>query len=206
MLVKTFSSSVTGIEAVIVTIEVNVSPGVRFFLVGLPDSTVKESQQRIESAFRSMNLRWPGKQVLINMAPADIKKEGSAFDLPLAIGILAANENVVMAELCDYVVMGELSLDGSLKPVKGVLPVALEARKKGFTKIIVPSSNALEAAVVEGLEVYGMEALRDVVDHLNGMKNFPPVSINVSDLFSLKANLYDCLLYTSDAADDLQPV
>lgn len=191
MLVKSYSSAVSGIEAVIVTIEVNVSPGVRFFLVGLPDSAVKESQQRIESAFRSMNLRWPGKQVLINMAPADIKKEGSAFDLPLAIGILAANENVVKTDLNNYVMMGELSLDGSLKPVKGVLPVALNARKEGFSKIIVPSANAAEAAVVEGLEVYGMDSLSDVADHFNGMKNIAPVSINVSELFRLEANRYD---------------
>ena len=138
MLVKAFSSAVSGIEAVIVTIEVNVSPGVRFFLVGLPDIAVKESQQRIESAFRSMNLKWPGKQVLINMAPADIKKEGSAFDLPLAIAILAANENVVRRHLESCLLMGELSLDGSLKAVRGVLPVALKAREEGFKSIIVP--------------------------------------------------------------------
>ncbi len=191
MLVKAMSSAVSGIEAVIVTIEVNVSPGVRFFLVGLPDNAVKESQQRIESSFRSMNLRWPGKQVLINMAPADIKKEGSAFDLPLAVGILAANENVVKSDLSEYLLMGELSLDGTLKAVKGVLPVALKAREKGFKKLIVPVSNAKEAAVVEGLEVYGMENLKDVVDHLNGMRSFDPVKINIAELFESKANIYD---------------
>lgn len=181
----------SGIEAVIVTIEVNVSPGVRFFLVGLPDSVVKESQQRIESSLRSMKLRWPGKQVLINMAPADIKKEGSAFDLPLAIGILAANENVVKSDLSEYLLMGELSLDGTLKAVKGVLPVALKAREKGFGKFIVPIANAKEAAVVEGLEVYGMENLKDVVDHLNGEKHFDPVKIDIDLLFESKVNIYD---------------
>lgn len=191
MLVKTFSSAVSGVEAFLVTIEVNVSPGVRFFLVGLPDSAVKESQQRIESALRSMNLRWPGKQVLINMAPADIKKEGSAFDLSLAVGILAANENLVKSELEKYVIMGELSLDGTLKPVKGVLPVALKAKEDGFTKLIVPKANAGEAAVVSELDVYGMNTLKEVVDHLNGMAQFEPLKIDVEGLFKTKANQYD---------------
>ncbi len=191
MLVKTFSSAVFGIDAAIVTIEVNVSPGVRFFLVGLPDVAVKESQQRIESALRSMGQRWPGKQVVINMAPADIKKEGSAFDLPLAVGILAANENIVKHDLKDYIIIGELSLDGSLKPVKGILPVALNALKEGYKGLIVPSVNALEAAVVEGLDVYGMERLQDVVDFFNGMKKFDPLRVDISELFLSTANIYD---------------
>jgi len=191
MLVKAFSSTVSGIEASIVTIEVNVSPGVRFFLVGLPDNAVRESQQRIESSFRSINLKWPGKQVLINMAPADTKKEGSSFDLPLAIAILAANENVVKRDFNDYLMMGELSLDGSLKPVKGVLPVALKARDEGFRSIIVPVDNAPEAAVVQGINVFGMESLGDVVDHFNGMKKFEPVIVDIDDIFRSTANVYD---------------
>jgi magnesium chelatase family protein len=191
MLVKAFSSTVSGIEASIVTIEVNVSPGVRFFLVGLPDNAVKESQQRIESSFRSINLKWPGKQVLINMAPADTKKEGSAFDLPLAIAILAANENVVKRDFNDYILMGELSLDGSLKPVRGVLPVALKARDEGFKSMIVPLDNASEAAVVDELDVYGMNSLAEVVDHFNGMSDFTPLRIDIDDIFRSSANTYN---------------
>jgi magnesium chelatase family protein len=148
MLIRTFASAVTGIDAVTVTIEVNVSRGIRFFLVGLPDSAVKESQQRIESALRSLNYHWPGKQVVINMAPADIRKEGSSYDLVLALGILTADEKVVKGDNESYVLMGELSLDGTLQPVKGVLPIALKAKDEGFRGVIVPVKNAREAAVV----------------------------------------------------------
>jgi magnesium chelatase family protein len=130
MLVRTFTSVVTGIDAVTVTIEVKVSRGIRFFLVGLPDVAVKESQQRIESALRTLGHKWPGKQVLINMAPADIRKEGSSYDLPLAMGILAADEKVTNEEIGSYIMIGELSLDGILQPVRGVLPIALSAREE----------------------------------------------------------------------------
>ena len=162
MLVRTFASAVTGINSVTITIEVNESRGVQFFLVGLPDSAVKESQHRIASALCGLNHHWPGKQIVINMAPADIRKEGSAYDLPLAMGILAADEKVSKEELESYVLMGELSLDGTLQPVKGVLPIALQAREEGFKGVIVPVKNAREAAVVEGLDVYGIENLGDV--------------------------------------------
>src|SRR5512137_2303215 len=155
MLVKTFASAVTGIDADVVTIEVNISQGIRFFLVGLPDVAVKESQQRIESAFRAVGQKWPGKQVVINMAPADIRKEGSSYDLPLALGIMAADEKVSNREIDSFVMVGELSLDGSLQAVKGVLPIALKAREDGFKGVIVPVKNAREAAVVDGIDVYG---------------------------------------------------
>ncbi len=191
MLVKTFASAVMGIDAVTVTIEVNVSRGVRFFLVGLPDVAVKESQQRIESSLRSLGLRWPGKQVLINMAPADIRKEGSSYDLPLAIGIMAADEKLKKGELESFIVMGELSLDGTLQPVKGVLPIALRARMEGFKGVIVPVRNAREAAVVQGLSVYGMENLKDVVDFFNGNRHFDPVSVDLMEIFNSEANKYD---------------
>jgi magnesium chelatase family protein len=125
-----------GIDAVTVTIEVNVSRGIRFFLVGLPDVAVKESQQRIESALRSLGFHWPGKQVVINMAPADIRKEGSSYDLPLAIGIMAADEKIARGDLESFVIMGELSLDGTLQPVRGVLPIALRAREEGFRELL----------------------------------------------------------------------
>ena len=191
MLVRTFASAVTGIDAVTVTIEVNVSRGIRFFLVGLPDSAVKESQQRIESALRAIDFHWPGKQVVINMAPADIRKEGSSYDLPLAMGILAADEKVIKDQVDSYVIMGELSLDGTLQPIKGVLPIALRAREEGFKGVIVPVKNAREAAVVGGLDVYGMENLKDVVDFFNGIRKFDPVKVDLIEIFSAEANKYD---------------
>jgi len=191
MLVKTYSSAVFGIDAATVTIEVDVSRGVRFFLVGLADIAVKESQQRIESAFRAVGQRWPGKQVVINMAPADVRKEGSSFDLPLAIGILAACEVVVPGKLGSYIMMGELSLDGSLKPVRGILPVALKAREEGFSGIIVPSANAMEAAVVGGISVYGMDHLGDVMAFFNGTGHFEPLEADIDELFRASANKYE---------------
>jgi magnesium chelatase family protein len=191
MLVRTFASAVTGIDAVTVTIEVNVSRGIRFFLVGLPDVAVKESQQRIESALRSLGHHWPGKQVVINMAPADIRKEGSSYDLPLALGILAADEKVIRDEIESYIIMGELSLDGTLQPVKGVLPIALRAREEKFKGVVVPVKNAREAAVVNGLEVYGMENLGEVVDFFNGTKKFTPVKVDLMEIFNNEANKYD---------------
>jgi len=191
MLVRTFASAVTGIDAVTVTIEVNVSRGIRFFLVGLPDSAVKESQQRIESALRSMGHHWPGKQVVINMAPADIKKEGSSYDLPLAMGILTADEKVPKDGIDSYVLIGELSLDGTLQSVKGALPIALRAREEGFKGLILPLKNAREAAVVSGLDVYGMEKIGDVVDFFNGIRKFDPVKVDLVEIFRHEANKYD---------------
>lgn len=191
MLVRTFASAVTGIDAEIVTIEVNVSRGIRFFLVGLPDIAVKESQQRIESAIRSLGYHWPGKQVVINMAPADIRKEGSSYDLPLAIGILQADEKIARNESESYIMMGELSLDGTLQPVRGVLPIALRAREEGFRGVIVPVKNAREAAVVSEIDVYGMETLGDVVSFFNGLKKFEPVKVDLPDLFNSEANKYE---------------
>lgn len=191
MLVRTFASAVTGIDAEIVTIEVNVSRGIRFFLVGLPDIAVKESQQRIESAIRLLGFHWPGKQVLINMAPADIRKEGSSYDLPLAIGILQADEKIARNESESYIMMGELSLDGTLQPVRGVLPIALRAREEGFKGVIVPLKNAREAAVVNDIEVYGMETLEDVVNFFNGLKKFKPVKVDLNDLFNSEANKFE---------------
>ena len=191
MLVRTFASAVAGIEAVTVTIEVNESRGVQFFLVGLPDSAVKESQHRIASALGALDHHWPGKQIVINMAPADIRKEGSAYDLPLAMGILAADEKVSKGEIESFVLMGELSLDGTLQPVKGVLPIALRAREEGFRGVIVPVKNAREAAVVEGLEVYGMENLGEVVEFFNGSRKFNPVKVDLHEIFASEANKYD---------------
>ncbi|MGE5418749.1 MAG: magnesium chelatase domain-containing protein [Chloroflexota bacterium] len=191
MVIKTFASAVNGIDAVTITIEVNISRGIRFMLVGLPDVAVKESQQRIESVFRVLGYQWPGKQVLINMAPADIKKEGSSYDLPLAIGILAANDKVLPGKLESFVLMGELSLDGTLQPVKGILPIALRARDEGFKGLVIPKKNEREGAVVEGLDVYGMENINDVVDFFNGTRKFDPVKVDLKGIFDNEANKYD---------------
>ncbi|MGQ1889621.1 YifB family Mg chelatase-like AAA ATPase [Thermophagus sp. OGC60D27] len=174
MLVKTFGAAVTGIDAITITIEVNVTRGIRFFLVGLPDNAVKESQQRIESVFKETGYKWPGKRIVVNMAPADTRKEGSAYDLPIAVGILAADEQIPSSRIGAYMMMGELSLDGSVHPIKGALPIALQAKAEGFKGFIVPQANAREAAVVEGLEVYGVESFSEVVDFLAGRQSLNP--------------------------------
>lgn len=191
MLVKTYTGTVIGIDAVTITVEVNTSPGVRFFLVGLPDVAVKESQQRIESAMRTLGFRWPGRQVVINMAPADLRKEGSAFDLPLAVGILASDGKLPSFNGGKFMLIGELSLDGAIKPVRGILPVALRARDDGFTGIIVPAGNAPEAAVVNGIDVYGMESLGDVIDFCNGYRTFSPEKADVVSMIDTSAGIYD---------------
>ncbi len=168
MLVKTYGSAVQGIDAITITIEVNVSRGIKFHLVGLPDSAVRESQQRIDSALRETGYRIPNYKVIINMAPADIRKEGSSYDLPLAIGILAASEQINPDKLSRYIIMGELSLDGSVLPVKGVLPIAIKAREEGFEGFILPKQNAREAAVVDNLKIYGVDNIREVIDFIDG--------------------------------------
>jgi magnesium chelatase family protein len=191
MLVKTYGSAVYGIKATTITIEVNISQGVNFFLVGLADSAVKESQQRIESALQTHGYRMPGKKVVINMAPADIRKEGSAYDLPLAIGMLAGSEQIMADMLKDYVIMGELSLDGSLQPIKGALPITLQARDEGFKGIILPLQNAREAAVVNDIKVYGAENIRQVIDFFNGDQNLEETSVDVNKEFLEKVNNYE---------------
>lgn len=167
MFIKTYASAVHGINAVTVTVEADVTKGIKFLLVGLPDNAVKESQQRIESALRLTGYKWPKQKIVINMAPADIRKEGSSYDLPLAIAVLAASEQIKTDKLDKYVMMGELSLDGTLQPVKGVLPIAVNARKEGFEGFIVPKQNAREAAVVDKLKIYGAENLNEVIGFLN---------------------------------------
>ena len=181
MLVKTFGSALNGIDAITVTIEVNIDRGVQFFLVGLPDSAVKESQQRIESALSNNGLKYPKRKITINMAPADIRKEGSSYDLPLAIAILAASEQVNVDLLDKYIIMGELSLDGSINPIKGALPIAIRASEEGFKGVIVPKANANEAAVVEDIEVYGVETITDVIDFFNDFKLIEPTKLNLED-------------------------
>ena len=191
MLVKTFGSAICGVNAMMVTVEVRVEMGVNFTLVGLPDSAVKESQQRIATAIGQYGLRIPGKRVVVNMAPADLRKEGAAYDLTIAIGILAAAGNMRADDLEHYVIMGELSLDGSLRPIKGVLPIAIEARKQKFKGIIVPKENAREAAIVNNLEVYGAENVKQVIDHLNGEKMMEPTIVDTRAEFANHLNHYE---------------
>jgi magnesium chelatase family protein len=183
MLVKTYSSTVFGISATTITIEVNLGQGINFFLVGLPDSAVKESHQRIKAAFKNNNFNFPGKEITINMAPADIRKEGSVFDLPIALGILGVSDQVSTSKFSDYIVIGELSLDGDLHPMKGALPIALQAKKEGFKGMILPLENATEAAVVSGLDVYGVKSLSEVVAFLNDEMTLEPVKVDLEAEF-----------------------
>ncbi len=183
MLVKVFSAAVQGIEATTVTIEVNLSRGIKFFLVGLPDNAVKESHERIVSALQVNGYKFPVAQIIVNMAPADIRKEGSAYDLPLAIGIMAANGTVAEEKLSRYMMIGELSLDGTLQPVKGALPIAIRAREQGFEGLIVPRENAREAAVVNRLKVYGADNLKEVIEFMNGERQLEATEVNTREEF-----------------------
>lgn len=191
MLVKIFSGAVNGIEATTITLEVNILNGAKFVIVGLPDNAVKESQQRIDSALREIGSRIPGKRIIINMAPADVKKEGSSYDLPLAIGILAATEQIDSRSLDSFLMLGELSLDGSLVPVKGVLPIAINARSEGFKQLVVPLENANEAAVVDGLQVFGFAHIREVIDFLNRKQDFSPIQFNSLPAEEENSVIYD---------------
>lgn len=183
MLVKLFGAAVQGIDATIITIEVNSSRGIKFFLVGLPDSAVKESHERIVSALQVNGYKFPTCQIVINMAPADIRKEGSSYDLPLAIGILAATGTINSDKLGKYLLISELSLDGSLQPVKGALPIAIAARAQGFKGFILPKQNAREAAVVNNLQVYGVDNITEVIDFFNGKKELVPTIVNTREEF-----------------------
>ncbi|MCB9282740.1 MAG: YifB family Mg chelatase-like AAA ATPase [Lewinellaceae bacterium] len=189
MLVKTFASAVHGIDAQTITVEVNaggiVPPGYNcYHLVGLPDSVVKEGFQRIEAAVKNIGFRMPRLKIVVNLAPADLRKEGSAYDLPIAVGILAATGQIVAPAMAEYMLMGEISLDGSLRPIKGALPIAIQARKEKFKGLLVPKQNAREAAIVSELPVYGIEHLRQAVDFLTGEEKLDPVRVNARDEFA----------------------
>jgi len=193
VLVKTFGSAVYGIEAITITIEVNISGGAKpfYLIVGLPDNAVRESMQRIEAALQTNNFRMPRQKIIVNMAPADIRKEGSAYDLPIALGILAGSGQVDNENLEKYIIMGELSLDGGLQPIKGALPIAIQARKEGFKGFILPKQNAREAAIVNDLEVYGVESIKDVVGFFNGDLQLTPEVVNTRDEFFNSLCNYD---------------
>src|SRR6478736_4787253 len=184
MLVKTFGSAVYGVEAITITIEVNVSAGQNYFIVGLPDSAVKESMQRIESAIKTNDWYMPRTKIVVNLAPADIKKSGSAFDLPIGIGVLGASEQIEQPErLAEYVMMGELSLDGTIQSIKGALPIAIQARKEGFKGLIVPKANAREAGMVNNLDVYGVTHIKEVVEFFKDESSLQPVIVNTREEF-----------------------
>ena len=197
MLVKTFGSAVYGIEAISITVEVNISGGnVNYTIVGLPDNAVKESWQRIESALTTNGFRMPRQRIVVNMAPADIKKEGSSYDLTIAAAILAASNQIDADQLDKYLIMGELSLDGSLQPIKGALSISIQARKDGFKGFILPKQNAREAAIVNDLEVYGVENISEVAGFFNGDVQLKPEVVNTRDEF------YDSLCnYDSDFSE-----
>lgn len=183
MMVKLFASAVYGVEAITITTEVDVLDGLKFFVVGLPDNAVKESQHRVESAIKNNHYRFPRIKVVVNLSPADIRKSGSAFDLPIAIGILAATDQVNKENLHKYIIMGELSLDGTILPIKGALPIAIQARKEGFEALFVPKQNEREAGLVNNLKVYGISHINELIQFLNGRSELEPVVVDTRDEF-----------------------
>lgn len=191
MLIKVFGAAVQGIDATLITIEVNSTRGCMFYLVGLPDSAIKESHQRIISALQVNGYKMPTSNIVINMAPADIRKEGAAYDLPLAIGMLAASEAISSEKLSRYLIMGELSLDGSIQPIKGVLPIAIKAREEKFDGLIIPQQNAREAAVVNDLKVYGVSNIKEVIEFFNNKCELEPTIVNTREEFYAQQNNFD---------------
>lgn len=191
MLVKTYGCSIYGIKAIPITVEVNVDNGIRFHMVGLPDNAVKESHQRIEAALKNSGYRIPGKKITVNLAPADIRKEGSSYDLTIAMAILAATEQIKSDILDKYIMLGELSLDGSLMPIKGALPIAIEAQSNGFDGFILPEVNAEEAAIISGLKVYGMKNISEVIEFCKGNSNPEATSVDIEEHFNSTPPLND---------------
>jgi magnesium chelatase family protein len=191
MLATTFGSAVHGVSARTIMVEVNVGQGLRFFMSGLPDNAIKESQHRIESALKSSGFFMPRNKTVVNLAPADIRKEGSAYDLAIALAILKASEQIESENLQRYIIMGEVALDGTLRPIKGVLPIAIQAQAEKFEGFILPTENAKEAAVVKGLKVYPVSSIREAVDFLNRKTEILPVEVNAREIFAQKLNHYD---------------
>ncbi|MDR2809782.1 MAG: YifB family Mg chelatase-like AAA ATPase [Tannerellaceae bacterium] len=191
MLIKSYAAAVQGISAIIVTIEVDCTKGIQFFLVGLPDVAVRESHERIISALKTSGYKFPRHRIVVNMAPADIRKEGSSYDLPLAIGIMAAAEQIASTLLSSFVIMGELSLDGSLLPVRGALSIALQAREEGFKGLILPKQNVREAAVVDGIDVYGMENIKEVIEFMDGKRRAEPTTVDTTAEFYARQEIFE---------------
>lgn len=191
MLVKTYCAAVNGLEVTTVTVEVSLSKGTLFHFTGLGDMAVREGRDRIAAALQHIGYRFPHGEITLNMAPADLRKEGASFDLPLCIALMAANGNIICEELDQYMIVGELSLDGTLQPIRGALPIAIRARKEKFKGLIVPAQNVREAAVVNNLDVYGMENLSDVIDFLTGRQIFEPTKIDTRREFYEQQAHYD---------------
>jgi magnesium chelatase family protein len=193
MLVKVFGSAVHGVDAITITIEVDATAGGQtgYFIVGLPDNAVKESIERIVSAIKNNGFERPRTKILVNMAPADIRKAGSAYDLPIALGMLAASKQLPTEALADYIIMGELSLDGSLQPIKGALPMAIQARSEGFKGMILPKENAREAALVNNLKVYGVSHIRELIDFFYNNETLQPLSVNTREEFFENQQFFD---------------
>ena len=188
MLTKVFGSAVFGVEATTITVEVNIDKGIGYHLVGLPDNAIKESSYRIAAALQNNGYKLPGKKITINMAPADLRKEGSAYDLTLAIGILSASSQIKSENVGDYLIMGELSLDGGLQPIKGALPIAIKAREEGFKGFILPEQNAKEAAIVDNLEVYGVDNIKQVIDFFEGKGDLQRTTVDTREEFYKELN------------------
>jgi magnesium chelatase family protein len=191
MVAKCYGSAVYGVNAYTVTIEVNVGQGTKFFMVGLPDIAVKESQQRVESAIKHLGYKMPRNRIVVNLAPADVRKEGSSYDLPIALGILSADGQISTDLLEKYVIMGELSLDGEVRPIKGVLPIAIEARKQGFKGVVLPKENESEAAIVNNIEIIGVNHLQEAIDFIEEKCTILPIEVNTREMFFQHLNSYE---------------
>ena len=192
MLVKTFGSAVFGVDAITITVEVNVLSGAGYFIVGLPDNAVKESLQRVESALKNNDYEMPRTKLVVNLAPADIRKTGTAFDLPIAIGTLAAHEQIPNDRILEeYIIMGELSLDGSILPIKGSLPMAITAKREGFKGLIIPAANSKEAAIVSHLDVYGVHHISEVIHFFNDPTSLQPEKVNAKEEFFRSQYCFD---------------
>lgn len=191
MLAKTFGSAVHGVDARTIMVEVNVGQGTKFYISGLPDNALKESQHRVESALKNCSYWMPREKTVVNLAPADIRKEGSAYDLPIALCVLEASGQIFTSKLDRFMIMGELALDGVLRPIKGVLPIAIQARRENFKGLIVPEANAREAAVVDGLDVYPVKTLEEAISFLQDDQPIEPLRVNVREIFEMKSNAYD---------------
>lgn len=191
MVAKTFGSAVHGVDAQTITVEVNIIQGNKFWMSGLPDNAVKESQHRVESALKGLGYYMPRNKVVVNLAPADVRKEGSAYDLPIALAILKASGQVPIEKLEEYVIMGELSLDGILRPIKGALPIAIQSRKENFKGFVLPKANAREAAIVNNLNVFGVETLQEAIDFFTEKIQIAPLVIDTREVFNEQLNTYD---------------
>lgn len=191
MLTKVFGSAVYGVDASTVAVEVNVDKGIGYHLVGLPDNAIKESSYRIAAALSNNGYKIPGKKITINMAPADLRKEGSAYDLSLAIGILVASGQIRANNLEDFVIMGELSLDGSLQPIRGALSIALQAKEEGFRGFILPKENAEEAAIVKGIEVFGINHIKEVTEYFDLGTTLEPMQLDLKTQFSKQIDSWE---------------